>query len=164
MYLLPFSRAHASLVASWPRSSDEVLLWCGGKEFPLPAETVLDWQLDDEVQSYLLIDDEVPVGYGELWLDAEENEVELARIILSPAARGRGLGQALTRDLLAAARRTGHADVFLRVHPDNATALRCYAAAGFVPVAAELAAEWNEPQPVDYVWLQPGDKDTGAPS
>jgi ribosomal protein S18 acetylase RimI-like enzyme len=132
-------------------------MWCGAKDFPVPPELLQQWHEDDEVRPFLLInpeDADPPIGYGELWLDAEEDEVELARIIVAPGHRGEGLGQALTRGLLAEATGLGFTDVFLRVHPDNAVALRCYRAAGFTPVKAELAAEWNVPQPVDYVWLE----------
>jgi RimJ/RimL family protein N-acetyltransferase len=41
----------------------------------------------------------------------------------------------------------------MRVHPDNAAALRCYAAAGFEPADTDQAAGWNRFQPVAYVWL-----------
>ena len=46
------------------------------------------------------------------------------------------------------------AAVFMRVHPDNAVALRSYAGAGFVPVSAAEAAAWNVGQPTQYVWLR----------
>ena len=39
------------------------------------------------------------------------------------------------------------------MHPDNAAALRCYTAAGFVRVPSDVEDEWNERQPVRYVWL-----------
>ncbi|MEV8585551.1 GNAT family N-acetyltransferase [Streptomyces sp. NPDC051180] len=152
--LLPFTPAHAATVAGWPASADEVVLWCGRKEFPVPPETVADWQRDDDVRAHVLVEQGGVVGYGELWLDAEEDEVELARIIVAPGDRGRGLGRVLVRELLARALGTGYADVFLRVHPDNAPALGCYLGAGFTPVDADLAASWNEVQPVDYVWLR----------
>jgi hypothetical protein len=48
-----------------------------------------------------------------------------------------------------------HPRVFLRVHPGNTAALRCYAAAGFDPVGPDQAAAWNTGQPFDYVWLIP---------
>jgi ribosomal protein S18 acetylase RimI-like enzyme len=153
--LRPFAGDRAGLVVTWPRSGEEVLMWCGHAQYPLPAAVVDGWHEDAEVRAYLLTRDDVPIGYGQLWLDAEENEVELARIILAPAARGQGLGQVLVLRLLAEAVAVGPGDIFLRVHPDNSVALRCYAAAGLVPVDAALAAEWNVPQPVDYIWLQP---------
>ncbi|MGC5009621.1 GNAT family N-acetyltransferase [Streptosporangium sp. DT93] len=106
-----------------------------------------------------------PIGYGELWLDIEENEVELARIIVAPGARGRGVGRELVRALTRQAGETGLADVFMRVHPDNDRALRCYRGAGFLPVDPALAATWNLPQPIDYVWLRyagPADEHSGG--
>jgi ribosomal protein S18 acetylase RimI-like enzyme len=152
----PFTASDADLVAGWAQSADEALKWCAAQEFPVSAQTVLGWQSDDDVRAHLLWVDDVPVGYGELWLDTEENEVELARIIVAPERRRTGLGQALVCGLVAQAVTAGYRDVFMRVHPDNAAALGSYRAAGFVPVAAELAASWNEPQPFDYVWLQFG--------
>jgi ribosomal protein S18 acetylase RimI-like enzyme len=154
MELLPFAAAHAATVASWPTSSREVVMWCGRQEFPVPARTIADWQRDDDVRAHVLVVDEKAVGYGELWFDAEEDEVELARIIVAPDIRGKGLGRVLVRGLLAQALGAGHSDVFMRVHPDNETALRCYRGAGFEPVGADLAASWNEAQPIEYVWLQ----------
>jgi ribosomal protein S18 acetylase RimI-like enzyme len=160
MDLLPFAAAHAVTVAGWPTSSAEVVMWCGRQEFPVPAQTVTDWQREDDVQAHVLLDDDGRlVAYGELWCDAEENEVELARIIVAPDARGKGVGRVLVRELLVRAREAGFADVLIRVHPDNERALRCYRGAGFVPVDAGLAEAWNVPQPVDYHWLQ---HDAGA--
>jgi [ribosomal protein S18]-alanine N-acetyltransferase len=152
--LRPFSPHHETLVASWARSAQEALMWCGEQEFPVPAQWIANWQREDDVQAHLLVADDVTVGYGELWLDADEAEVELARIIIAPSARGQGLGRTLVRGLLSEAAKTGWSDVFVRVHPDNPAALRCYRGVGFVPVAAASAAEWNAVQPVDYVWLQ----------
>ncbi|MFJ9933946.1 GNAT family N-acetyltransferase [Streptomyces virginiae] len=160
MDLLPFSAAHAAVVAGWPASAGEVALWCGRQEFPVPAQTITDWQRDADVQAHVLVEDGTAVGYGELWFDTDEDEVELARIIVAPGTRGRGLGRVLVRELLARAVGAGFRDVFMRVHPDNARALRCYRGAGFAPVDPALAEAWNEAQPVGYVWLQ---GDTGAP-
>ncbi|MFC9842401.1 GNAT family N-acetyltransferase [Streptomyces sp. NPDC060223] len=154
MDLLPFAAAHAATVAGWPTSPDEVVMWCGRPEFPVPAQTVTHWQQDEGVQAHVLAEDHTIVGYGELWFDAEEDEVELARIIVDPDIRGRGLGRVLVRGLLAQALGAGYSDVFMRVHPANETALRCYRGAGFVPVDDGLADSWNAVQPVNYVWLQ----------
>lgn len=85
--------------------------------------------------------------------DDEEGEVELARLIVPAARRGRGVGRLLVTELVRHAREH-HPEVFLRVHPDNTRALRCYAAAGFTPVPAADAAEWNKAQPVAYAWLR----------
>ncbi len=162
MHLLPFSPVHATLVAGWPASAGEVALWCGRREFPVPARAVTDWQRDADVQAHVLVDGEQILGYGELWLDTEEDEVELARVIVAPGVRGTGLGRVLVRGLLARAVEAGFSDVFMRVHPDNARALRCYKGAGFAPVDPALAAAWNEAQPVGYVWLQAADTSSAS--
>ncbi|MEV7584500.1 GNAT family N-acetyltransferase [Streptomyces erythrochromogenes] len=163
MDLLPFAAVHAATVAGWPASAGEVALWCGRQEFPVSARTVADWQRDPDVRAHVLVEDGRAVAYGELWFDAEEDEVELARIIVAPDTRGTGRGRELVRALLARAVAAGYQDVFMRVHPDNDRALRCYRGAGFAPVAPGLAASWNEAQPVAYVWLQGARDGAGAP-
>ncbi|GAA1927784.1 hypothetical protein GCM10009837_61520 [Streptomyces durmitorensis] len=154
MELRAFAVADAATVASWPASAGEVALWCGLRDFPVDAGVVAGWQLDGDVRGCVLTAGERLVGYGEVWCDAEEGEAELARIIVAPGARGEGAGRVLVRRLAELALRVGFAEIFMRVHPGNSAALRCYRAAGFRPVDPALAAEWNAPQPVSYVWLR----------
>ncbi len=150
MEFTAFEAAHAAVVAGWPSSAEESLRWCSRAE--VTPDVVAGWAAAPDVVAYVAVDNGEPVAYGELWLDDEEAEAELARLIVAPAYRGRGLGRELVTRLTAAAL-DHHPAVFMRVHPDNAPALRCYAAAGYVPVPAEQAARWNEGQPVPYVWL-----------
>lgn len=67
-------------------------MWCGGRKFPVPARTIHAWQDEADVRAHVLVEDHRLLGYGELSFDPAENEVELARIIVSPPARGRGVG------------------------------------------------------------------------
>lgn len=67
---------------------------------------------------------------GELWVDDDEQEVELARLIVAPAHRGQGVGRRIVTGLVEHAHRI-HPTAFLRVRPENEAARRCYAAAGF---------------------------------
>lgn len=152
MRLIPFDPRKAKTVAGWVRSSAEASNWCGKAEFPFPPATVANWSGQDDVTAYLLVDDKQrAVAYGEVWSDDEEDEAELARLIVDPDRRGKGIGRALVTELVVAA---GFEDIFMRVVPHNEAALACYRAAGFDDVDAALAAQWNEPQPVDYVWLR----------
>ena len=152
MQLLPFDTDLAATVAAWPASPAEATLWCGYREGLVPPDMVARWSAEDDVDAFGLYHSGQLVAYGETWVDHDEGEVELARLIVDPARRGQGIGRILVGELVVQAV-AHYAHVFMRVHPDNATALRCYAGAKFVRVAAEQEAEWNAPQPVPYVWL-----------
>jgi GNAT superfamily N-acetyltransferase len=119
MVLRPFESEYTALVASWASSAQEVGLLTGRDEFPFPAELVTNWRkVADDIRSYLFFDEQTPVGYGELWFDDEEDEVELARIIVAPGFRGKGLGTAFVQHMLEPALDAGYATVFLRVWPN----------------------------------------------
>jgi [ribosomal protein S18]-alanine N-acetyltransferase len=152
MQLLPFDTDLAATVVSWPTSPAEAALWCGHRDGPVPVEKVVSWSAEDGVHAYGLFDDGQLVAYGEIWLDDDEGEVELARLIVDSRRRANGIGRILVTQLVAQAL-TNYPDIFLRVHPDNVAALRCYAGAKFVRVGAEQETEWNAPQPVPYIWL-----------
>jgi ribosomal protein S18 acetylase RimI-like enzyme len=150
--LEPFDPADAASVAGWATTADDVRMWCSRTAAPVPAEVIVGWSRAEDVRAHALFDRAELVGYGELWLDDEEREVELARLIVAPDRRGRGVGSRLVEMLVEIAQ-TAHADVVLRVAPDNVAAQRCYARAGFLRASAEDEAEWNQGQPAEYVWM-----------
>jgi ribosomal protein S18 acetylase RimI-like enzyme len=130
-------------------------MWWGHPAAPMPAEQISAWANEDGVEQFGLYRDERLVGYGELWTDDAKAEVELARLIVDPSERGQGPGQRLVTELADLAR-SRYARVFLRIHPRNIAAQRCYTAAGLTPVDPHQAAERNVGQPVAYLWLSPG--------
>ena len=152
--LVPAQDEHAGVVAGWSRSADEARRWCSAAEHPFPPERVRGWWAGNDVRPWVLVEgaEAEPVGYGELWLDDEE--VELARLIVDPARRRSGLGRALVAQLVAVASATGLAGCLLRVVPDNEPAIALYRAAGFAAVDPERAGEWNQGQPTDYLWFE----------
>jgi GNAT superfamily N-acetyltransferase len=150
--LRPFPADSASLVSSWAQTAEEVFLWCGLKAAPVPAAQITAWAGEDWARPFGLYEDDRLVAYGELWIDDDEAGVELARLIVDPAERGRGLGRRLVTGLADLARST-YPLVFLRVVPANIAAQRCYAAAGFEAAEPDQAAAWNRDQPVNYIWL-----------
>jgi [ribosomal protein S18]-alanine N-acetyltransferase len=154
LHLRAFPAELAGVVSGWTQTDEEVRMWCGAKAAPVTAEQINAWAQEDWVQPFGLYRGQELVAYGELWVDDDEAEVELARLIVDPSERGQGLGQYLAVELTRLAR-LRHPRVFLRVHPGNVAALRCYGAAGFESVGADQAAIWNAGQPVDYVWLSP---------
>ncbi|MGI8691694.1 MAG: GNAT family N-acetyltransferase [Geodermatophilaceae bacterium] len=154
MRLLEPTTAAAAIVAGWSRSAEEAVVWCSRAEHPFPADVVRGWWTEPDVEAWLLVSDEGPVGYGEIWLDEPEDEVELARLIVAPEARHRGVGKTMVAALLERVAQTGPAQVFLRVRPDNEAAIRCYSAAGLTEVDQARAAEWNAAQPEPYIWME----------
>lgn len=103
---------------------------------------------------FSLIDGDRVLAYGELWEDPEAQEAELARLVVAPPSRGRGVGRALARALAAEAHRRGFTEVWLRVAPANVAARRAYEAAGFARATTEQEADFNRGQPRAYVWMR----------
>lgn len=152
MQLTPFDPATASTVSSWARSAEEVQAWCSRSAVPVPADVIASWGSQPDVEAFALVDEGELVGYGELWVDEDEAEVELARLIIEPGHRGSGYGRRLVTELVARAQQQ-HPAVIMRVHPDNIAAIRSYRAAGFAPIPAAEQAEWNVGQPMAYTWM-----------
>ena len=86
--------------------------------------------------------------------DDQEHEAELARLIVDPDRRGRGLGRRLVAQLAVRAAELGFDEVWLRVAPDNEPAIACYQSAGFVRATAAQEQEFNTGQPQRYLWMR----------
>lgn len=152
--LTEFREDDAREVARWPTSIEEVRLWAGSAGgWPVDVSVFRRWHAEPGVNPYVLGDGDRLTGYGELWIDGAEQEVELARIIVSPTSRGRGVGKRLVRLVLERASLSGLPDAFVRVVPENGAALACYRGAGFSSVSEPEREEFNRGQPVDYVWM-----------
>ena len=152
--LREFRESDAREVARWATTMDEVRRWAGSDPgWPVDVSVFGRWHAEPDVRPYVLCDGEEPVGYGEVWIDEPEQEVELARILVNPECRGRGLGKRLVRRLLERASLAGLPDAFVRVVPENGPALACYRGAGFSPVSEPEREEFNRGQPLDYVWM-----------
>jgi ribosomal protein S18 acetylase RimI-like enzyme len=152
--LEPFREADARTVLGWVGSIGEADRWASAGSRALEPELFREWHADPEVVPFVCLDGALPVGYGEIWEDRRENEAELARIIVDPARRGRGLGRRLTVLLAERARAEGFANIWLRVVPGNEPALAAYRAAGFLRASSEEEATFNEGQPCAYVWMR----------
>ncbi len=145
-----FDSRWADTVAGWAGDAEASMLWCS-----LPSvstETVETWADSPSVEAFVLCEADRVVAYGEVWVDADEQEVELAHLIVDPSQRGAGFGTQLVVGLVEQARRH-YPMVTLRVHSLNDVAIRCYHAAGFERVSALEETEWNKCQPVDHVWM-----------
>ena len=153
--LLGFRDAHAREVAGWPTSFEEVRRWAGSDPgWPVEVSVFRRWHADQDVKPYVLCVGDTLIGYGEVWTDEAEQEVELARIIIRPASRGRGVGRRFVLLLLERAYLSGFPEAFVRVVPENHVAIACYRSAGFSPVPEPVREQYNRGQPVDYVWMR----------
>jgi ribosomal protein S18 acetylase RimI-like enzyme len=142
-------------VLSWVTSEDEAEAWASVGGAARDPDLFARWHADPDVRPFLCVDaDGEPCGYGEVWCDPEADEAELARILVDPAVRGRGVGRALVGLLAGEARGAGYRDIWLRVISWNEPALACYRAAGFVRASFEEEQEFNQGQPHDYVWMR----------
>jgi ribosomal protein S18 acetylase RimI-like enzyme len=156
--LVPFAAGSAPLVVGWCASSPYSAEWVPAGL--APADVVAGWLDDPDISGHLLLDGAVPVAYGEVWLEPDGSEAELAHLVVDPARRGRGLGAALGRALAASV--PPERAVFLRVHPDNVAAQACYRSIGFARVAADDEAAWNAGQPTAYWWMRLDDAHRSA--
>jgi len=151
----------APLVAGWSRSAEESNLWCSRHEHPVPATVLVEWWQQADVQPWLLHDPSgVPVAYGELWDDEDEDEQELARLIVDPTRRRTGAGTRLVHELVGLAAAGPRSACLIRVAPSNSGALALYRSCGFRDVDHATAHEWNIGQPTSYRWLQLERRDT----
>ena len=92
----------------------------------------------------LVLDDGEPIG--RLYVSRWEREIRVVDVALVPEARGRGIGTALLRDLLAEGERTGRT-VSIHVERFN-PALRLYRRLGFREVEENgpyFLMEWRPP-------------------
>jgi len=154
-HLAKFLPAHAAEIVGWVATPEEARAWCGHGTADLPRPAVFEaWHRDPDVHAHVLLRDGSPVAYGEAWVDRDEREIELARLIVRPADRGRGVGRLLVRELLREAARFGYEWAFVRVLPGNAAALACYRGAGFTRVPEAEERRFTAPQPTRYLWLR----------
>jgi ribosomal protein S18 acetylase RimI-like enzyme len=153
--LAPFSTDFIDRLVSWPRTASELHWWFGltGVE-ATDLKLFEQWQTEADSDAWLLMEGDLPVAYGELW--NEPGEAELAHLMVDPARQGQGLGVRLVHELSALAAKGPATDVFLRVQPDNAVAIKCYLRAGYERMSPEQETGFNAGQPRSYIWMRPG--------
>jgi len=152
--LAPFLAEHGQLVLSWLGSPAEARRWASLDAVPDDTGVFKRWHAQPWVHPHVAVADGTVVGYGEVWTDEEEDEAELARLIVDPVLRGRGIGRRLTDLLSEQAAALGFDQIWLRVAPDNEAAIACYRSAGFVRATSGQEHEFNAGQPQAYVWMR----------
>lgn len=68
------------------------------------------------------------------WTRVNDEQAEIKRVYVQPQARGRGIGQALSRHVADVLRRRGFRQMVLSTWGDNAGAIALYRKLGFVDI------------------------------
>ena len=147
--LMQFGPEHAEAVRAWAGASPFSRAWLG--ETPETGLGSID--VAPDIQRFVLLVEGELRGYGELWVDEEEDEVELAHLLVDPDHRRRGFGTGLVTALVPRARELA-GDVLLRVDADNAAAIALYERLGFSRLGPEELEVFNAGQPQAYVWMR----------
>ena len=122
------------LASSWVFTQEECDIWSGGKViFPIVKEQMLEAIGWNDALNWSLTRREELLGVGQLIIK-EDQRLHMARIILSPAHRGQGLGRNLVAKMVEAGHSKNPKCLSLNVHPENEKAISLYASLGFRPV------------------------------
>ena len=122
-------------IAGWIDSARACELWAGQSVgYPIDRARLRKELAFDHAHSRCLTHGDTLLAFGQ-FLPRPRGRAHLARLIVNPGFRGHGLGLALLRCLLRAARDGGHHLVSLKVDPENGPALGLYRKLGFVTAA-----------------------------
>ena len=136
LVLRDFRPGDADTVVSWLRGPDDAVALAGtGAPWPYPASvlTAAAAAPDRHPRTLTSRDDPAAVLGHVVVVRVTATTGRLARVVLAPGLRGRGLSRTFLALAAAEALALGIVELALFVVPDNDAALRAYAAAGFVP-------------------------------
>lgn len=129
--LIPFRDEYTRDVLSWLDSEETLWAVCRSKEYPPSEDLVRGWQRKG-VASFILMSENKPVAYAELWNRPLETAMEITHLVVAPSKRGMGYGTKMLELLFdRAAQRSDIAKVVLSLYDENEVALGCYLKAGF---------------------------------
>ena len=132
--LRPARESDIPVLMRWFQTEDECRAWGGpGFEFPFDRASFTRDVKWPQLDSYSLVGpgDEL-LGFGQFY--AKQQRVHLARVVVGPDFRGKGLGAGLVRRLLESGKqKLGCSESSLYVMEYNLAALSCYRSLGFVP-------------------------------
>jgi len=116
----------------WFSNAEQQQSW-GGDNFDYPCTELRFLQLlcRPGTKSYSLLDSNTSevLGFGQIC--DRFNCHHLARLVIQPQQRGKGLAKALITELIIQALGGQCRDISLYVHRHNTTALQCYTSLGF---------------------------------
>lgn len=136
--LKPAQKEHLHTVLNWVQTADELCLWGGSAlSFPPSVETTWVEIGANECNSFVLSSETGEVLGFVQTLERSSN-IHLARIIVSPAVRGKGLGRILCEQLIRHVVSVHHPEkITLNVFSHNTVAISLYTSLGFMIVSMQ---------------------------
>lgn len=120
-----------SLIADWLQYETDCFNATGKNGYT--SDMYHSWHEASDQFGYILLEEDQPVAYGEIWEDVEEKDLELAHLLVHPSYRNKGVGKQLVRMLQnECLAYPSYPWIFLRIEPNNKQALACYTGAGFI--------------------------------
>ncbi|NHO31005.1 GNAT family N-acetyltransferase [Acetobacter fallax] len=138
--LIPFCREYFPTLAGWFSGEKDVVQWGGtGVSYPLTPDQMEtmpeEERLDPPLRLCRMVADRngQVIGHIQLCLDRRDGVARIARVILAPEARGKGLALPLIRKMPDVAFSCPEIErVELNVYSWNTAAIRTYERAGFI--------------------------------
>jgi ribosomal protein S18 acetylase RimI-like enzyme len=122
----------------WIKDQGACKRWAGPHvRFPLTLQNLKNDIEFSEENTFVMVNDAgEPWGLGQL-LEKENGRIHLARVIVAPPRRAKGLGEILCRLLIAEGiKRFGNVFFSLNVYSANTAAIKLYQKLGFKPQSA----------------------------
>lgn len=119
----------------WVKDKNSCILWAGPfVKFPFTVESLIkDINYTDSNTFSLVSDEDHLLGLGQIL--KKDNNLHLARIIISPEHRGQGLGKNFCKYLIKEGiKRFGEKRFSLNVYKTNEKAISLYKNLGFIPI------------------------------
>lgn len=149
-----FREEHAATILGWVRSAEDALGWAETPFLRIGPQVLERWHAERGVVPCVAWIDDRLCAYGLVLEDHVEREAEVARVIVAPELRGRGIGRTFARLLGTEAVRRGFGVVLARTVRANRAAFACYRAAGFSRLSPADEVALNFDQTEEYVWLE----------
>lgn len=124
MYLREATIEDERVISTWLNNKKDCLFVTNKDEYK--EEHFISWLFSEDQHCFCLVDNEHVVGYGEIWVDDSQGDLEFAHLIIDPTKRGKGLGKVLIRLLEEKAKEINYPVIYMRVNPENEKAITCY--------------------------------------
>jgi ribosomal protein S18 acetylase RimI-like enzyme len=148
MYLRKATKEDEVILKSWLKNKRDCLLVTNKGEYS--SEDYFKWLEADDQHGYFLVDDAGAIlGYGEIWVDEEQKDIELAHLIINPIMRNKGRGKTLIGLLEEKAKLFKFPIIYMRVNPENQQAVNCY-----TNIYYEIDFQLNEAWGNKWTWLK----------